>query len=159
MKNNILDDWDGGSEISGPTDVSYSNIKGGFIGPGAGIIDTTPEFCPDIIGQATSISYDNSRVLTTLTDLSLTLKANEWKNFPIKVEDKYAIIYSNSENSIVVWSNVYSAPPVNWTIYDCRLAYNSPCIESGTNVVDVTNDFEFEFRELMQLTQIMISIH
>lgn len=139
VRNCILRDG-GGAELSGRgLDVSYSNVEGGF--PGPGNIDADPVFLGGPSGAWTgSPSFDPLTGQTTLADAGASFVPGELVGEVIVPTDRIpqlrATIAGNTGTEISIvgdhWAAIVGAGDA-YEVSNVRLSPGSPCVDAGHN--------------------------
>jgi predicted outer membrane repeat protein len=130
--------------VDGPGTVSiaYSDVEGGWSGPGAGNIDADPQLVPDLSGTWTSDPvYDAATDLTVLTDANADYAPGALVGRQIvpdtTVEPAQTVVLANTATTITLigelWSVLVSAGE-SYLIRDNRIGPGSPCVDAGDNL-------------------------
>ncbi len=125
---------------SASVDVSFSNVEGGWTGPGGNNIDANPQFAPGQAGRWTEPpSFDPATALTTLTDSGAAFEPGALVGeviVPTVAISAKTVVAANSSTTISLvgqsWSLIVQAGAM-YQLFDQRLLLGSPCIDAGNN--------------------------
>jgi hypothetical protein len=141
-----------GGDAPAPT-VTYSDVEGGWSGPGADNIDIDPDFVADLSGSWTSDPiYDAADDVTVLTDDDTDLVPDGLVGRLIipntSLDFLQTVVLTNTATTITImgdiWPAVVSAGDT-YVIRDEHITAASPCIDAADNTAvpeDATTDLD-----------------
>jgi hypothetical protein len=131
--------------------VTYSDVEGGWTGPGSNNIDADPQFAVDVTGTWTSDPvYDPATDRTVLIDASANFAPDGLVGRSIVPNSGLpsirTVVLANTANTITLIGELWSVivnPGDTYQVRDNQLSADSPCIDAADNTAvppDVTTD-------------------
>jgi hypothetical protein len=129
----------------------YSDVQGGFAGPGSNNIDADPQFVGGPAGQWTGTGvYDPATGESTFTDADAAFTPGTLVGKllePTTLTNAERPIVANTATTITVLGDVavWGVPGLDYQVNDYRLTGGSPCIDAADNTavpLGVTTDLD-----------------
>jgi hypothetical protein len=133
--------------------IAYSDVEGGWPGPGINNIDTDPQLVADVTGTWTSDPvYDAASDRTVLTDSNASFDVDGLVGQAMipdtSLGSLQTVVLTNTATTITLIGEVWSAVVIageDYAIRSDRITPDSPCIDAGRNNAvpfGVTTDFD-----------------
>ncbi|MHC4219431.1 MAG: right-handed parallel beta-helix repeat-containing protein, partial [Planctomycetota bacterium] len=121
--------------------IAYSDVEGGWPGPGINNIDTDPQLVADVIGTWTSDPvYDAASDRTVLTDSNASFDVDGLVGQAMipdtSLGSLQTVVLTNTATTITLIGEVWSAVVIageDYAIRSDRITPDSPCIDAGRN--------------------------
>lgn len=140
---------------AGTVAVRYSNVAGGWAGPG--VLDADPRFTPSPHGSWTAdATYDLQAYQILLHDSQANWLPGALAGQLVQLDaghPRHAPVVANTETTLTVWADwatieagaasITAGTP--YVVRDFRLAADSPCIDAGDNLDPIRDPLDYDF--------------